>query len=120
MVSVHILHTNKRYYYYYITLDATVSNDVTVLQVNKNRHVLGRIVSLTSLLGKLSLPFRGHSDDLAAENKGLFREILEFAAEGDMRLSEHLASAPGNFAQTFSMFKIDHNHMRIFNVPLTA
>jgi len=67
------------------------------LAVAKNRKIVGRLFSLTRLMGRLCLPFRGHNDVISSLNKGVFWEMVEFMANnGDEVLHEHLRTAPKN------------------------
>jgi len=67
------------------------------LAVARNRKIVGRLFSLTRLMGRQGLPFRGHNDVISSLNKGVFREMVEFMANyGDKVLHEHLRTAPKN------------------------
>jgi len=55
--------------------------------------VIERIMNVVRLLGRLNLPFRGHSENEESKNKGVFREIIEFFAENDPVMDFHLKNA---------------------------
>jgi hypothetical protein len=40
-------------------------------------------MDVVRLLGRLILPFTGHSDNEESENKGVFREIIDFFTENN-------------------------------------
>lgn len=70
-------------------------------QIRENRVRLLPIVKTVNLLGRQNIPFRGHRDDgyfdfASTDNKGNFRAILEYRAETDDVLMEHLLTAPHN------------------------
>jgi hypothetical protein len=46
-------------------------------QVKNNRTLIGKIIDVVRLLGKLNLPFRGHHKDKKSLNKGVYKEFLE-------------------------------------------
>jgi len=67
------------------------------MQVAKNRNILGRLFDIIRLIGKLGMPFRGHREDAESQNKGLYRELVEFtAAAGDDVLKDHLENMSAN------------------------
>ena len=57
--------------------------------------MIGRIIDVVRLLGRLNLPFRGHKEDQASLNKGIFREIIEHFAQNDVVMEYHLQNAKG-------------------------
>jgi len=66
-------------------------------QVEQNRNVMRRLFSITRLLGRLCLPFRGHVEQDSSGNKGTFVEFVIFLANhGDSVLKHHLEFAPKN------------------------
>lgn len=67
------------------------------VQIRKNRNTVGRLFDIIRLIGKLGMPFRGHREDGSSDNKGLFRELVDFlAASGDEILSDHLQNMAAN------------------------
>ena len=56
---------------------------------------------ITKLLGKLSLAFRGHREYGDSENKGVFREFVEYVSETNPLLKDHLLNSPGKFSKIF-------------------
>ena len=67
------------------------------LQITRNRNIVGRLFDVTRLIAKLGMPFRGHRENANSQNKGLYRELVEFiAAAGDEVLNNHLQNTAGN------------------------
>lgn len=62
-------------------------------QVDKNRYILKRILNCIKFCGKLELPLRGHDEKDDSENRGVFRELIDFSSELDSILQGHLNSA---------------------------
>ena len=65
-------------------------------QIKKNRTVIGKIIDVVRLLGKLNLPFRGHREDKNSLNKGVFKEFLEHLAKTEPLLEDHLRNSAGD------------------------
>lgn len=59
-------------------------------QVDKNRYILNIIINCLRFCGKLELALRGHDETNESENKGVFRELIDFTAEFDKDLKTHL------------------------------
>ena len=57
---------------------------------SKKRSIVNRLLGVTSLLRKLSVPFRGHRDDAQSMNKGVFKEFVLFFPNTDSLLKEHI------------------------------
>ncbi|CAB4003237.1 Hypothetical predicted protein [Paramuricea clavata] len=68
--------------------------------VKKNRTVIGKIIDVVRLLGKLNLPFRGHREDKNSLNKGVFKEFLEHIAKSDSLIEDHLRNSAENAKYT--------------------
>jgi hypothetical protein len=66
-------------------------------QVKKNRTVIGKIIDVVRLLGKLNLPFRGHRKDKNSLNKGMFKVFLEHIAKSDSLIEDNLRNSAGNY-----------------------
>lgn len=65
--------------------------------VDQNRATVGRLFSITRLLGRLCLPFRGPDETARSLNRGNFVEfVLYLANHGDEILSHHLKFSPKN------------------------
>lgn len=65
--------------------------------IARNRTVVSRLFDVVRLLGKLSLPFRGHDETESSLNKGVFLELVHHLAEnGDEVLKNHLDTAAKN------------------------
>ncbi|CAH1961462.1 unnamed protein product [Acanthoscelides obtectus] len=62
-------------------------------QVDKNRYLLKRIINCIKFCGKLELALRGYDESEDSENRGIFRELINFTSELDTILKEHLKSA---------------------------
>jgi hypothetical protein len=69
--------------------------------VKKNRTIIGKIIDLVRLLGKLNLPFRGHREDESSLNKGVFKEFLAHVAKSDSIIHNNLSSSAGNVNYRF-------------------
>jgi len=54
------------------------------------RNVLKRIIATAKLLASLGIPFRGHRDDRDSNRKGNFISCIEYLAEFDDFLKNHL------------------------------
>jgi hypothetical protein len=65
--------------------------------VAKNRYVLSKIINCVKFCGAFELALRGHDKTDTSQNPGIFRGLINFSAELDAALAEHL--------QTASVFK---------------
>lgn len=61
--------------------------------VTKNRYVLSKIINCIKFCGAFELALRGHDESDTSQNPGIFRGLINFAAELDSTLSEHLNKA---------------------------
>ena len=84
-------------------IDTLISNEVAQQQTNRslailrNRKMIGKLFSIVKLLGKLSLPFRGHDESINSNNRGVYIEFVHFLAKnGDDVLNEHLTTSSKN------------------------
>ncbi|XP_058215587.1 uncharacterized protein LOC131326738 [Rhododendron vialii] len=63
-------------------------------QINKERvrwkMILVRIIGVVKTLSRNSLPFRGTNEKIYEKNNGLFCQLIEFVAEFDPIMQEHL------------------------------
>jgi hypothetical protein len=60
-------------------------------QERRDRYdILPLLLDVTSTLGRLRLPFRGHDETEESENKGVFLEVLELIARWNTGLESHL------------------------------
>lgn len=66
-------------------------------QVNKNRHILSRIIDSIKFCGAFELSLRGHDENDMYKKPGIFCGLVNFAIELDNALHEHL--------DTFTSFK---------------
>lgn len=62
-------------------------------KVRKNRYILKRIISCIRFCSAFETSLRGHDESVDSLNRGIFRELIDFAAEFDPVLKEHLESA---------------------------
>nr|CAH7753429.1 unnamed protein product [Callosobruchus chinensis] len=62
-------------------------------KVEKNRHILRRIISCVKFCSAFDLALRGHDESEFSENQGIFKELINFTAELDNTLKEHLRTA---------------------------
>lgn len=61
--------------------------------VSKNRYILSKIINCIKFCGAFELALRGHDEGDTSENPGIFRGLINFSAELDATLSEHLKNA---------------------------
>ena len=63
-------------------------------QIDKERvrwkMILVRIIGVVKTLARNSLPFRGTNEKIYEKNNGLFCQLIEFVAEFDPIMQEHL------------------------------
>ncbi|XP_065665736.1 zinc finger MYM-type protein 5-like [Hydra vulgaris] len=70
------------------TIDAA-HRDVMEREKKKWRDILHRLLNITLFLAKQNLPFRGHSEDFASENRGNFLELVSLLSNYDPVFKEH-------------------------------
>ena len=63
------------------------------LEVEKNCHILSRIIDCIKFCGAFELALRGHDETLTSDNPGIFLGLVNFTAALDSVLSKHLESA---------------------------
>lgn len=61
--------------------------------VTKNRYVLSKIINCIKFCGAFELALRGHDETHTSQNPGIFRGLINFSAELDATLSEHLKNS---------------------------
>ncbi|CAH2006566.1 unnamed protein product [Acanthoscelides obtectus] len=61
--------------------------------VTKNRYVLSKIIDCIKFCGGFELALRGHDETESFQNPGIFRGLINFFAELDTTLSEHINNA---------------------------
>nr|CAH7754657.1 unnamed protein product [Callosobruchus chinensis] len=59
----------------------------------KSSH-LKRIISCVKFCSAFDLALRGHDESEFSENQGIFKELINFTAELDNTLKEHLRTQP--------------------------
>lgn len=62
-------------------------------QVRQNRYVLSIIINCVRFCGVFELALRGHDEAKECTNPGIFRGLIDFSAELDAVLKNHLESA---------------------------
>jgi hypothetical protein len=73
--------------------------------VDKNRHILCRIVNCIKFCGMQKLPLREHDESETSYNHEIFLDLVLELADLDSILDEHLLSAtvPKNTSKQFKM-----------------
>ncbi|XP_031335766.1 zinc finger MYM-type protein 1 isoform X2 [Photinus pyralis] len=61
--------------------------------VSKNRYILSKIINCIKFCGAFELAIRGHDESDASKNPEIFRGLINFSAELDATLSEHLKNS---------------------------
>jgi hypothetical protein len=54
-----------------------VSNQLHNELVDKNRHILGRIINCIKFCGTHDLPLRGHDESKTSYNRGIFMDLVQ-------------------------------------------
>lgn len=62
-------------------------------EVSKNRYVLSKIIDCVRFCGAFELALRGHDETKDSDNPGIFKGLINFTAELDGAMKEHLDSA---------------------------
>lgn len=62
-------------------------------KVDKNRYVFSKIIDCIKFCGAFELALRGHDESEESTNKGIFLGLVDFAAELDTVLKDHLQLA---------------------------
>ncbi|XP_071058707.1 zinc finger MYM-type protein 1-like [Pseudochaenichthys georgianus] len=62
-------------------------------EVDKNRHVLSKIIDCVKFCGGFELALRGHDETDTSNNPGVFRGLVNLLASLDSVLEEHLKTA---------------------------
>lgn len=62
-------------------------------EVDKNRHVLSKIIDCVRFCGAFELALRGHDESEGSDNPGIFRGLVDLVASLDSVLEEHLQNA---------------------------
>lgn len=63
------------------------------MQISKNRYVLAQIINCIKFCGAFELALRGHDEKDGSANPGIFRGLINFTAELDSALKEHMSEA---------------------------
>lgn len=62
-------------------------------EVDKNRHVLSKIIDCVKFCGAFELAMRGHDERESSDNPGIFRGLVDLLASIDQDLRQHLDNA---------------------------
>ncbi|XP_064180996.1 zinc finger MYM-type protein 1-like isoform X1 [Anguilla rostrata] len=62
-------------------------------EVDKNRHILSKIIDCVKFCGAFELALRGHNETESSDNPGVFRGLVDLVASLDSVLEEHLKTA---------------------------
>ena len=62
-------------------------------EVEKNRHILNRIIDCIKFCGVHELPLRGHDETNLSFNRGVFQDLVDLLSELDDKLSHHLQTS---------------------------
>ena len=63
------------------------------LEVEKNRHVLSKLIDCIKFCGAFELALRGHDETSVSDNPGVFLGLVDFTAALDSVLGKHLETA---------------------------
>ena len=61
--------------------------------MDRNRHILSKIIDAVKFCGAFELALRGHDQSDASENPGIFRGLIDLMASIDHELEVHLENA---------------------------
>ncbi|KAL3063707.1 hypothetical protein OYC64_000108 [Pagothenia borchgrevinki] len=62
-------------------------------EVDKNRHILCKIIDCVKFCGAFELALRGHDETDSPVNPGIFRGLVDLVSSLDTVLEEHLKTA---------------------------
>lgn len=62
-------------------------------EVDKNRHILSKLIDCIKFCGAFELALRGHDERDTSENPGIFRGLVDLMASIDRDLNDHLENA---------------------------
>ncbi|KAG1924938.1 zinc finger MYM-type protein [Pimephales promelas] len=62
-------------------------------EVDRNRHILSKIIDAVKFCGAFELALRGHDESDASENPGIFLGLIDLMASIDRELEVHLENA---------------------------
>ncbi|XP_041842179.1 uncharacterized protein LOC121640469 [Melanotaenia boesemani] len=65
-------------------------------EVDKNRHILSKLIDCIKFCGAFELALRGHDERDSSENPGIFRGLVDLMASIDRDLNDHLESRAVN------------------------
>lgn len=71
------------------TTEFTLST-VTFKEIMMNRYTFSKIINCIKFCGSFEIALRGHDEREDSQNKGVFRELVNFSAELDSVLKDHL------------------------------
>ena len=90
---------------YFNAVTGFLKNCIFLFQIKMNRTVIGKMIDVVRLLGKLNFypsgdTMRHHKNSL---KKGVFKEFLEHIAKSDSLLEDHLRNSPGNYTNNCTL-----------------
>lgn len=62
-------------------------------EVDRNRHILSKIIDCIQFCGAFELALRGHDETESSDNPGVFRGLVDLVASLDNVLEDHLKTA---------------------------
>ena len=62
-------------------------------EVDKNRHILSKIIDCVRFFGAFELALRGHDESEDSDNPGIFRGLVDLVASLNKALEDHLKTA---------------------------
>ena len=73
-------------------LDTAYINNIRAhnARVDKNRHILRRLIMCIQFCGVFELALRGHDESKESQNPGIFQGLIDFTTELDSVLSDRL------------------------------
>jgi flagellar biosynthesis regulator FlaF len=76
--------------------------------VDKNRHILGRIINCIKFYGTKKLPLIGRNESETYYNRKIFLDLVSELANSDSVLDEHLRSATVSIIHLKKQFKMNY------------
>ena len=61
-----------------------------LVEVDRNRHALNRIINCIKFCGFHELPLRGHDEVEGSANRGVFPDLVTYTADSDSAFRDHL------------------------------
>ena len=70
-------------------------------EVDRNRHILSKIIDAGKFSGAFELPLRGHDESETSENPGIFRGLIDLVATSNISKIGQFFSDIGGFSSFF-------------------